>query len=233
MSKFVVCIHYGLSMLIKKLVVSILALWALCVVPALSQNDITSVVQRKPINYPSRVALKTNLLYDAVLIPNVGVEVNCYNNFTASVDLLCAGWNFPSKHIYWDLYGVQIGAKKYFGKISRERAFSGHHIGVYVQALAYDLQAGHIGQQTPGINFGPGVDYGYSFPIASGLNLDLELGFGYLSGRYYEYDVHDEHNTWRGTVRRAWWGPTKAAISLVWLIKKPHKVPGIKKNRRK
>lgn len=176
-----------------------------------------------PVNNTSRVALKTNLLYDAVLVPNIGVEYNIYNNYTAYIDLLYAGLEMPSRHFYWNLYGTQFGIRKYFGKSSNERNFTGHHVGIYGQMLAYDLQAGNYGQQTPGLNIGTGVEYGYSFPIAPGLNVDLDLGFGYLAGKYYEYIAQDGHNTWRGTVRRAWMGPTKASVSLVWLIKPKQK----------
>ena len=217
----------------NKLIVSVFALIVLSFIPAIAQDDTLGTIKRRPINYPSRVAIKTNLLYDAVFVPNLSVEVNCYNNFTVYLDMLYAGWNFPSKNIYWDLYGLQIGARKYFGKISRERAFSGHHIGAYTQALAYDMQAGNLGQQTPGLNIGVGLDYGYSFPIASGLNLDLEIGLGYLGGKYYEYVVQDGHHTWRGTVKRAWMGPTKLGASLLWLIKKPTKIANKRKSRKK
>lgn len=217
----------------NKVIISLLALMVLSFIPAMAQDDSYATINRQPINYPSRVALKTNLLYDAVLVPNLSVEVNCYNNLTVYLDMMYAGWSFPNRHIYWDLYGLQLGARKYFGKISRERAFSGHHVGVYSQALAYDMQAGNLGQQTPGLNMGVGVDYGYSFPIASGLNLDLEIGLGYLGGKYYEYVVQDTHNTWRGTVKRAWMGPTKLGASLVWLIKKPNKIANKRKSRKK
>ena len=31
--------------------------------------------------------------------------------------------------------------------------------------------------------------------------------------------MEEGHYTWRGTIQRAWIGPTKASVSLVWLIK--------------
>ncbi len=164
-------------------------------------------------------AVKTNLLYDAILVPNIGVELNIYRDWSVYGDLMYAGWEIPIKHYYWDLFGAQAGVRKYFGKKSEQRRFAGHHVGIYGQALAYDLQAGNIGQQTPSINIGVGVEYGYSFPVAQNLNIDLELGFGYLGGKYDEYDVTDDHNTWRGTVQRNWVGPTKASVSLVWLFR--------------
>lgn len=175
------------------------------------------------INNLSYVALRTNLLYDALLIPNLGVDVILADNWSIYAELMYAGWDMPKKHFYWDLYGVQYGVRRYFGNLASKRRFSGHHIDLYGLALAYDLQAGHIGQQTVTINAGAGLSYGYSFPISPKLNLDLELGVGYLGGKYYEYIVEDEHYTWRGTIQRSWFGPTKASVSLVWLIKSRNK----------
>jgi hypothetical protein len=175
------------------------------------------------MNNRSHFALKTNLLYDAVLVPNLGVEINIYRNWTIYGDLMYAGWNMPKRHFYWDLYGAQFGARKYFGQQSMERSFSGHHVGVYGQALAYDLQVGNFGQQTITVNMGAGVEYGYSFPVGNHFNIDVDLGFGYLTGRHFEYIVEDEHYTWRGTINRNWIGPTKASVSLVWLINSKNK----------
>ena len=165
------------------------------------------------------MSVKTNLLYDAVLAPNIGVEFNVYNNWTVYGDLMYAGWEIPSAHVYWDLYGAQYGLRKYFGRQAAERSMTGHHVGIYSQALAYDLQVGNIGQQTTTINMSAGVEYGYTFPVAPCLNVDVEFGLGYLTGKYFEYNLNDGHDTWRGTVQRAWIGPTKASVSLVWLIK--------------
>jgi|GEM_PF-6135277 len=38
------------------------------------------------------------------------------------------------------------------------------------------------------------------------------------NSRYKEYLPQDGHYVWQSTKRRHWIGPTKAEISLVWLI---------------
>lgn len=194
-----------------------------CLTSAFAQVDQTRVVSYDRLNNHSLISLKTNFLYDAVLVPNLGIELNLYKNLTVYGDLMYADWNLPARHVYWDMYGAQAGIRKYFGNASKERSFTGHHAGIYCQALAYDFQAGHIGQQTPSLNIGAGLEYGYSFPVALGFNIDIDLGIGYLTGTYYEYDVKDGHDSWRGTVHRKWFGPTKASVSLVWLIKSNRK----------
>lgn len=205
--------------MLKRLTICIISMIALAS-PAFAQAEGSYLATHtQQIRNHSYLAFKTNLLYDAVLIPNLGVEFNIYKNLTIYGDLMYADWNIPAKHIYWDLYGAQVGVRKYFGKIASHRSFSGHHAGIYGLALAYDFQAGNIGQQTPLLNMGAGIDYGYSFPVTLGFNIDIEVGIGYLGGKYYEYAVLEGHNSWRGTIKRNYFGPTKASVSLVWLIK--------------
>ena len=210
--------------MIKRIIIFILSFAALAS-PVYAQHgkSVLSDYTQQMRNH-SYFALKTNILYDAVLIPNIGLELNLYKNLTIYGDLMYSNWKMPDRYVCWNLYGAQAGIRKYFGSAAAERSFTGHHAGIYCQALAYDIQAGHIGQMTPTINVGAGLEYGYSFPITPGFNIDLDLGMGFLTGTYYEYDVKDGHNTWRGTINRNWFGPTKASVSLVWLIKSNRKL---------
>ena len=109
---------------------------------------------------PFCMAVKTNLLYDAVLIPDIGVE-------------FCLGKN-------WSVAGK-----------------------------------GYLGDKW---SYGGGVAYGYSLPVGHRFNVDFTLGIGYLGGSYKEYIPLDGHYVWQTTKNRRWFGPTKAGISLVWLI---------------
>lgn len=202
----------------KKLHITLVCIFALFYTAAFAQVEVRRALVDSKVTSPSFVSIKTNLLYDAVLVPNLGLEVNVYNNWTLYADLMYADWNKPEKHFYWNLMGAQVGARKYFGRLASERSLSGHHAGIYGQALAYDLQSGNFGQQTATINYAAGVEYGYSLPIARNLNLDFEIGVGYLTGKYYEYVAHESHYTWLATVHRAWIGPTKASVSFVWMI---------------
>jgi hypothetical protein len=55
-------------------------------------------------------------------------------------------------------------------------------------------------------------------PIGRRLNLDFSIGLGFQDGEYKEYLPMDDHYVWQATHKRHWWGPTKAEISLVWLL---------------
>lgn len=54
--------------------------------------------------------------------------------------------------------------------------------------------------------------------MAKRLNIDFTIGIGYLRGEYKEYKPIDGCYVWQATKMRNWIGPTKAEISLVWLI---------------
>ena len=164
------------------------------------------------------VAVSTNVLYDAALVPNIGLEFNIYNNWTLAVNGMFAWWTLPNAHLYWRVYGGDVSVKKYFGKQSLVRSMTGHHLGVYGQALSYDFSVGHFGRMSPKLSYGGGVEYGYSFPVSNNLNIDLSFGVGYLGGRYFDYVEDDDHYVWRTTVDQRWLGPTKAAVTLVWLL---------------
>ena len=62
-------------------------------------------------------------------------------------------------------------------------------------------------------------------PLAKRLNLDFNLGLGYWGGKYKEYLPIEGHYVWQSTKQRHWWGPTKAEVSLVWLLGKSNSNP--------
>ena len=191
------------------------ALFAVVVVSARSQS----------------LTLKTNTLYDAVLVPNVGVEVNLGKQWTTSAD-----WIFPwlfdrHKHRYWQSYGGYLTVRKYLkahqdvdDSVNGKRTFpKGHHVGAYFTAITYDIEFGGKGYQADDFGFGGGIEYGYSKYIGRHLDIDFTIGLGFQDGEYKEYEPsRDQYNhyVWKATHRRHWWGPTKAEVSIKWLLER-------------
>ena len=179
--------------------------------------------------YP--VAIKSNLLEDFATIPNLGIEISLRKQWSIGLNGMGAWWKSDRRHRYWRIYGGNIYARKYFGKKAEQRTFTGHHLGLYAQALTYDFEWGGRGYMggIPGgnifdkMNYGVGLEYGYSLPVARRLNFDFSLGIGYLGGEYREYTPIEDHYVWQYTKKRNWFGPTKAEISLVLLLGKDKK----------
>ncbi|WP_417128990.1 DUF3575 domain-containing protein [Phocaeicola sp.] len=172
------------------------------------------------------MGLKTNLLYDALAVPNLGVEFYLGKGWTVGANWMYAWWKSDKVHHYWRVYGGDFAVRKYFGKVASGRPLSGHHLGLYGQLLTYDFELGgrgYMGGRPGGTlwdksNYGAGLEYGYSLPIGKRLNLDFSLGLGYLGGTYYEYLPIDKYYVWQATKQRCWLGPTKVEVSLVWLL---------------
>ena len=163
------------------------------------------------------LAFKTNMLYDLAMTPNVGVEFHLGKNWSLGANWGYAWWKYDPKALYWRTYGGEIDLRKYFGKQAKARPLSGHHLGIYAQGVTYDFCLGHTGILSD-LSYGGGLEYGYSVPVSRTLNIDFGIGVGYLGGEYKVYDPIDNHYVWRETRQRHWFGPTKAEISLVWLI---------------
>ncbi len=172
--------------------------------------------------------ISTNMLYDALLVPNIGVEFYIGKDWSVKADWMYGWWKRDTNHWYWRAYGGDIAVRKWFGRAAKNKPLTGHHLGVYGQIFTYDFETGGRGYMggKPGgslwdkMNYAGGIEYGYSLPIARRLNIDFTIGIGYWGGIYHEYIPVDNCYVWQSTKQRHWFGPTKAEISLVWLIGK-------------
>lgn len=167
----------------------------------------------------SYFALKSNLLYDALLVPNLSLEASIGSGWTLGAGGMLAWWSKDAKHRYWRIYGGDLEIRKYFGALSKSKPLQGHHLGIYGDFLTYDFEFGAKGYQSKA-TYAAGIKYGYSHPIANRLNLDFALGIGYLHSNYKTYVPRDGCYVYQETKKRKWLGPTQAEISLVWLLGK-------------
>ncbi len=172
------------------------------------------------------MALKTNMLYDAILLPSIGAEFYLGKNFSAVANWTYGWWDKNSSHRYWRAYGGDIAVRWWFGKAAELKPLTGHHLGIYGGINTFDFELGGKGYMggIPGKTLWDrslrtfGVEYGYSLPIAKRLNIDFTLGIGYLGGKYIKYIPSGEKYLWQSTHKLNWFGPTKAEVSLTWLI---------------
>ena len=182
-----------------------------------SQVHPSSESQAPPV--ASYFALKSNLLYDALLVPNLSLEASIGSGWTLGAGGMLAWWSKDAKHRYWRIYGGDLEIRKYFGTLAKSKPLQGHHLGIYGDFLTYDFEFGAKGYQSKA-TYAAGIKYGYSHPIANRLNLDFALGIGYLHSNYKTYVPRDGCYVYQETKKRKWLGPTQAEISLVWLIGK-------------
>lgn len=182
----------------------------------------TSVKAHKPFY----MALKTNLLYDVALLPNLGAEFYIGHDWSLTADWMYGWWDRDASHFWWRAYGGTLGARRWFGRKAEEKPLTGHHIGAFAGIVTYDFELGGTGYMggLPGrtlwdrCNFICGIEYGYSLPVARRLNLDFSVALGYLGGKVIKYEPRDDFYEWKSVRNFRWFGPTKIEIALVWLI---------------
>lgn len=175
---------------------------------------------------PFFMALYTNMLADALLMPNIGAEFYLGRKFSVGADYTHAWWSLDRRHRYWRIYGGGLHARYWIGHRADSKPLTGHHIGLYAQCYTFDFELGgkaYMGGKPGGTifdraHFGAGVEYGFSMPVSRRLNIDFSVGVGYIGGRVYEFVPDGDRYLWTATKNRRWIGPAKLEVSLVWLI---------------
>lgn len=184
-----------------------------------------------PVEEPKRdrpfyMALKTNMLYDLLAVPEGSIEFYLGKNLSIVGNWMYGWWDNDHLHKYWRIYGGDVALRWWFGKAAHIKPLTGHHVGLYAGLVTYDFEFGGKGYMggLPGrplwarCNHHFGVEYGYSLPIARRLNIDFTLGLGYLGGKYIEYIPEGKCYVWQATKYKHYFGPTKLEVSLTWLI---------------
>lgn len=165
-------------------------------------------------------AVKSNLLYDALITPNIGIEFNIdkERRYSVAANWMYAWWKSYPSSWYHRTYGGDIELRRWLGKEIAQRPFTGWHGGIYAQIVTYDFEWGGRGYLGDRWSWAAGVAGGWSKAVGKRLNLDFNLGIGYMWGEYMEYLPIDDCYVWQATKQRRWFGPTKAEVSLVWIL---------------
>lgn len=172
------------------------------------------------------MAVKTNLLYGAyTYTPNLSLEIGLGKRSTLD---LGGGYN-P-----WNLEGTADNNKKlvhWLGEVEYRRwfchKFIGHFVGIHALGSQFNISRhelpllfgkGSKEYRYEGYAYGGGVSYGYQFYLGKRWNLELNVGVGYARLNYDKYECNKCGDK-LGTESRNYFGPTKAAVSLIYIIK--------------
>ena len=166
------------------------------------------------------VAVKTNLLYDATLTPNLGVEMGLGKRTTAQLSYGLNPWKFSEGKSmrHWQLIGE--------GRYWFCSKFNGHFLGVHAMGgqfnaggvkLPFGIKKGLRDHRYEGWFVGGGVTAGYQWPLSKHWNLETSLGLGY---DYIQYDKFKCGSCGEKESRSHdnYVGPTKAALSLIYML---------------
>lgn len=170
------------------------------------------------------VGIKTNILYDAALSPNLGVEVGLAPRWTLDISGNVNAW--PIHDHKWKHWMAQPEARYWFCE-----RFQGHFIGLH--ALGGQYNVGNIGNlkdflgtkfselgdnRFQGWGVGAGIAYGYAWVLGKHWNLEAEIGIGWVYSRYDKYPCATCGTKLEDNRVHNYVGPTKAALNLVYIF---------------
>ena len=182
-------------------------------------------------DYLTPFAVKTNLLYDAASVLNIGIEAPIRDRWSVAFDWVCPWWSgYDSQKFLQLMYGSLEG-RYWFGNRENRPHLTGWFAGISAGGGVYDLMYDPLnGYQGDFATCGAVGGFAHAVNSSGTLRLEYELGFGWMGTEYVKYwwDEYDytliapSPQTWT----THWLGPIKAQISLVYMLKIRSKVGG-------
>lgn len=185
---------------------------------------IMAVIAVSPL-HAQKVAIKTNLLGDALANPNIALEAKIAPKWTFDLSGQLNAWKFSDEK-RWKHWVVQPEVRYWFCD-----PFSGHFVGAHLLGGQYNVGGIDFPVNFLGTDFrklkdtrfqgwfgGLGIAYGYAWALSQHWNLEGEIGLGWTYTRYDRFrctgcgkkvDSNHPHN---------YFGPTKIAINLVYVF---------------
>jgi len=171
------------------------------------------------------VAVKSNLLADALLNVNAGLEIGLAPKWTLNLTGELNAWTLSHER-KWKHWYVQPEARYWFCE-----RFGGHFIGLHAHGGQFNIGNLENGIHFLGTNFsnlsdhryqgwfaGVGVAYGYAWVLSRHWNIEGEIGVGYAYSRFDKFRCAGCGKREASDRSHHYVGPTQAALNLVYLF---------------
>ena len=175
------------------------------------QNTLADTPPETKITTDYHLSLRANLLRWATLTPDLGVEWRICPSWGIAVNGSWTSWSWSDKDRRYALWEVAPEVRYYMGE---KKAW---YLGAMFKAGEFNYKLSETGKQ--GDLMGGGITAGYRLRLNKALDLDFNLGLGYLNADFEKYEVIDGVRVRRGNETKDWWGPINAGVTLVWKIK--------------
>ena len=177
---------------------------------AAQQNTLADTPSETKITNDYHLSLRANLLRWATLTPDLGLEWRICPSWGIAVNGSWTSWSWSDKDRRYALWEVAPEVRYYMGE---KKAW---YLGAMFKAGQFNYKLSEIGKQ--GDLMGGGITAGYQLRLNKALDLDFNLGLGYLNADYEKYEVIDGVRVRRGNETKDWWGPINAGVTLVWKL---------------
>lgn len=180
----------------------------------------------RDLAFTPKFALKTNLLFDLATIINAEIEVSFTDRWSIAAEFMFPWWLDQKNQYCLQLFSAIVEGKYWFGKHDpksdyylSDKRMLGWFAGLYVGGGLYDIEWGGEGIQGE-FFLAAGVSGGYAHRIARNLRMEYSLGIGFMQTDYRRYIPikGGEILEWQNNGRFSWIGPTRAKVSLVWIM---------------
>ena len=168
-----------------------------------------------------QVALRTNLLYDATLTPNLGMDVRVDSAWTVGLLVGINAWDIDKeKNKKWRHALFSLRARKYrdslFHKGYYEADFIYSHYNVGNTKIPFGLYSAVKDRRLQGDLFALGGKYGYSWILSRTWRIEAEAGVAVGYAWFKEYDC-DHCGTYYGKGDRIFLLP-QLGVNVVYII---------------
>ena len=177
---------------------------------AAQQNTLADTPSETKITTDYHLSLRANLLRWATLTPDLGLEWRICPSWGIAVNGSWTSWSWSDKDRRYALWEVAPEVRYYMGE---KKAW---YLGAMFKAGQFNYKLSDTGKQ--GDLMGGGITAGYQLRLNKALDLDFNLGLGYLNADYEKYEVIDGVRVRRGNETKDWWGPINAGVTLVWKL---------------
>ena len=171
-----------------------------------------------PATGQNRIDLRTNLLYDAFLLPTIGVEWRVSPDWGIKLDGSLAWWDGKSDKVQ-KVWLLNPELRRY---LLRDRRFYMGASGSYGEYNFYKYLVGSLFSKNTGYQgtvWSAGLTVGYQLCLSHRFSVDFNLGLGYARSEYDSYGMTDGVRVYKAKNQsKNFFGPTQAGISLVWTI---------------
>jgi hypothetical protein len=172
-----------------------------------------------------KVAVKTNVVYDATANINAGLELGLAKRWTLDVSGNLNVWDMSNGR-KWKHWLAQPELRYWLCD-----RFAGHFFALHLHGGQYNVGGLKNDIKFLGTDFsklgdyrfqgwfaGAGLAYGYTWILGKHWNLEAELGFGYSYTKYDRFECVGCGKKVEEDKDHHYVGPTKAAINLVYLF---------------
>ena len=167
---------------------------------------------------PYRFAVRTNVLYDAFLLPTLGVEWRINSDIGFKLDGSLARWGDEHGKVQ-KMWLLNPELRWYL--LRNKRLYAGLS-GCYGKANIYKYMMGSVLSKNTGYQgsfWNAGLTVGYQLYLSRNFSLDFNLGLGYTRFDYDSFGIIDGVRIYKGKDQsKNLWGPTQAGITLIWTI---------------